>query len=116
MKLGLKGHSVLFSGGDYGVGGSAIGSKAKPSNGCIDAQNVTDFTTNGTVFTTLFPASCPFVTAVGATQLVSLSSHLAGNCLRLFDQNPGQTVNDTESAMDIRPNSEPGLYSFTSSG
>lgn len=77
MKLGLKGHSLLFSSGDNGVGGKNYGSKAKPSNGCINSKNVADPALNGTVFSPQFPTSCPFVTAVGATQLVSSLTDLS---------------------------------------
>ncbi|KAF2807064.1 subtilisin-like protein [Mytilinidion resinicola] len=55
MKLGLAGVSVVFSTGDYGVAGSAV-SGDKCSNG-----------TNR--FQPDFPATCPYVTAVGATMV-----------------------------------------------
>ena len=47
MKLGLMGTTMLFSSGDSGVGSSC------------------------TTFQIEFPASCPYVTAVGATQIPS---------------------------------------------
>jgi tripeptidyl-peptidase-1 len=50
MKLGLQGISVIYSSGDGGVGGS--------DRTCPEGRFVPDF-----------PASCPYVTAVGATQL-----------------------------------------------
>jgi len=49
MQLGARGTSVLVASGDGGVGGS------RPNNTC-------------TTFIPTFPASCPWVTAVGATQ------------------------------------------------
>lgn len=49
--LGLRGVSVIFSSGDAGVG-----SACETNDG-----------TNRTRFNTQFPASCPYVTAVGAT-------------------------------------------------
>jgi tripeptidyl-peptidase I len=51
MKLGLQGVSVIFASGDNGVG--SIG-------GCAF---------NGGAFTPYYGASCPYVTAVGATQI-----------------------------------------------
>ncbi|KAF9561786.1 subtilisin-like protein [Agrocybe pediades] len=72
-KLGLMGTTVFHSSGDNGVAG----------NGgiCLNAQHQP--VRNGTVFNPGFPASCPFVTAVGATQV-----------------NPGSTVNDPEGACE----------------
>lgn len=51
MKLGLKGVSVFVASGDSGVGAAS---------GCLG---------NGSIFAPDFPASCPYVTAVGATYL-----------------------------------------------
>ena len=67
LKLGLMGTSFLVSSGDNGVAGNY--------NTCIDADNrlpgpdatYTDGS-NG-VFNPMFPASCPYVTAVGATEV-----------------------------------------------
>jgi tripeptidyl-peptidase-1 len=72
-KLGLLGTTVFHSSGDNGVAG----------NGgiCLDSQH--NQVQNGTVFSPGFPATCPFVTAVGATQV-----------------NPGSTVNDPEGACE----------------
>ncbi|KAF2164325.1 hypothetical protein M409DRAFT_67866 [Zasmidium cellare ATCC 36951] len=58
MKLGMQGVSILISSGDSGVAGPA-GDDSE--NGCLQG---------GTVFSPDFPASCPYVTAVGATLLV----------------------------------------------
>ncbi|KAI0044219.1 hypothetical protein FA95DRAFT_1562476 [Auriscalpium vulgare] len=72
-KLGLLGTSVLYSSGDFGVAGFG--------GVCLDASgNPVD---NGTKFNPDFPVGCPFVTAVGATQI-----------------NPGSTVRDPESACE----------------
>lgn len=59
MKLGLQGVSVIFASGDDGVGN--VGGAA----GC-------DF--NGGAFTPYYGASCPYVTAVGATQISQLAA------------------------------------------
>lgn len=73
-KLGLMGVTFLYSSGDYGVAG-LDGVCINPTSG----QESID----GTEFDPDFPATCPFVTAVGATQI-----------------NPGSTVHDPESACD----------------
>jgi tripeptidyl-peptidase-1 len=57
MKLGLQGISIVISSGDSGVGGPAGDGSA---NGCLN---------NGTVFSPDFPATCPYVTTLGATYL-----------------------------------------------
>ncbi|KAH7923647.1 subtilisin-like protein [Leucogyrophana mollusca] len=72
-KLGLLGVTFLYSSGDYGVAGSG--------GGCLNPDGVQNST--GKIFSPSFPASCPYVTAVGATQV-----------------NAGQTVSDPESACE----------------
>ncbi|KAF8895255.1 subtilisin-like protein [Infundibulicybe gibba] len=72
-KLGMMGTSVFYSSGDDGVaggGGVCLTAAGKPS-------------TRGTKFNPGFPVTCPFLTAVGATQV-----------------NPGSTVNDPEGACE----------------
>ena len=61
MKLGLQGITMLFSSGDYGVAGNS-GQCINPGNGTFN---------NGTsgFFNPSFPPTCPYVTAVGATQV-----------------------------------------------
>ncbi len=63
LKLGLAGTTVVFASGDQGVAGIR--------NRCIDLD--LRRYTNGTAgaFNPSFPASCPFVTSVGATQIRS---------------------------------------------
>ncbi|KAF8629068.1 hypothetical protein AX15_003565 [Amanita polypyramis BW_CC] len=55
-KLGVRGTTAFFSSGDYGVGSG----NCKTNDG-----------TNKTLFQPSFPASCPYVTAVGGTTGVS---------------------------------------------
>lgn len=57
MKLGLQGVSVLVASGDSGVAGPAGDNS---DNGCLNG---------GTVFSPDFPATCPYLTTVGATVL-----------------------------------------------
>ena len=58
-KLGLMGISVFFSSGDNGVAGNG--------GVCLDADGQEDY--EGTSFAPGFPVDCPYVTAVGATQV-----------------------------------------------
>ena len=67
MKLGMQGMSVVVASGDSGVAGR--GGDPTPST-CLGE--------NGKVFAPDFPASCPYLTAVGATVLplgASADSH-----------------------------------------
>lgn len=61
LKLGLLGTSILYSSGDYGVAGN-LGQCIDPTTGQYNDG------TSG-VFNPSFPATCPYVTAVGATQV-----------------------------------------------
>ncbi|KAJ6505268.1 family S53 protease-like protein [Mycena sanguinolenta] len=67
MALGARGISVLFSSGDGGVRGSHDNSSIP---GVCESN----------VFIPLFPASCPYVTAVGATQgfTLEMATNLTG--------------------------------------
>ncbi|KIJ65932.1 hypothetical protein HYDPIDRAFT_187022 [Hydnomerulius pinastri MD-312] len=69
-KLGLMGVTVLFSSGDSGVAGNG--------GYCLNAGTESPW---GLIFNPGFPSTCPYVTAVGATQV-----------------NPGASVTDPESA------------------
>ncbi|EON95925.1 putative subtilisin-like protein [Phaeoacremonium minimum UCRPA7] len=66
MKLGLQGVTVVYSSGDFGVAGNG--------GQCIDP--LTGAYNNGTsgIFNPSFPGSCPWVTSVGATQVLEGSS------------------------------------------
>ncbi|KIN00382.1 hypothetical protein OIDMADRAFT_164812 [Oidiodendron maius Zn] len=56
LKLGMQGVSIVLASGDSGVGGP---------NGCIGSGNI---------FSPDFPATCPYITTVGATYLPSGAS------------------------------------------
>ncbi|KAI9687482.1 MAG: hypothetical protein M1822_002092 [Bathelium mastoideum] len=58
MKLGMQGTSIVLASGDSGV--AARGTDDGNSDGCLGT---------GQVFNPDFPASCPYVTALGATVL-----------------------------------------------
>lgn len=64
-KLGLKGTTFVFSSGDYGVAGN--GGKCQRSGNDDKSQN-------GTRFAPEYPASCPYILAVGATQVKANTS------------------------------------------
>lgn len=72
-KLGLMGVTVLYSSGDNGVAGNG--------GVCLGADG--SQSADGTRFNPTFPAGCPFVTAVGATQV-----------------NPNSTVFEPEAACE----------------
>jgi len=61
-QLGARGVSVLHSSGDWGVG---VGPSNSPYYSCP-----TEADGSGNRFRAVFPASCPYVTAVGGTYLV----------------------------------------------
>ncbi|RMY45607.1 hypothetical protein D0865_09799 [Hortaea werneckii] len=63
MKLGMMGVTVLYSSGDYGVAGN--------SGQCIDGPGLDAPYNAGSSgrFNPSFPGTCPYVTAVGATQV-----------------------------------------------
>ena len=61
LKLGLQGVSIFYSSGDNGVAG----------NGAVCLNPDGTYNNGGTGrFNPAFPATCPFVTSVGATQIV----------------------------------------------
>ncbi|KAF5364916.1 hypothetical protein D9758_008161 [Tetrapyrgos nigripes] len=59
-KLGLMGITVIYSSGDNGVAGNF--------DLCLNPDG--SQTPNGTIFNPGFPATCPYVTSVGATQVI----------------------------------------------
>ncbi|KAL8687051.1 MAG: hypothetical protein Q9218_006668, partial [Villophora microphyllina] len=62
MKLGLAGTTFVFSSGDFGVAGNG--------GQCIDpaTKNYNDGTSG--IFNPSFPSTCPYITSIGATQIV----------------------------------------------
>ena len=60
MKLGLAGTTILYSSGDYGVGGNG--------GQCIGPDGQYNDGSSG-MFNPSFPGTCPYVTSVGATQI-----------------------------------------------
>ncbi|KAJ9155616.1 Aorsin [Pleurostoma richardsiae] len=66
MKLGLQGVSIIYSSGDFGVAGN--------SDTCIDPSTGAFNNGSSGIFNPSFPGSCPYVTSVGATQVLNGSS------------------------------------------
>jgi len=87
LKLGLRGVSVIVSSGDYGT--------EQLSGTCIDPvtggvlRNATN--SGGGFFAPTFPASCPWVTAVGGTQLKPTMNKTWNEDMR-WDEFPEQVV------------------------
>ena len=67
MKLGMQGVSIILASGDAGV--AARAADDGNADGCLGPA--------GTVFSPDFPASCPYLTAVGATFLPTGASAAA---------------------------------------
>ncbi|KAF9520163.1 hypothetical protein BS47DRAFT_1336132 [Hydnum rufescens UP504] len=59
LKLGLRGVTVVYSSGDYGVAGNG--------GNCIDASG--HLSPSGLRFNPSFPSTCPYITSIGATQI-----------------------------------------------
>lgn len=66
MKLGLQGVSVLYSSGDFGVAGNG--------GQCIDSTTGAYNNGSSGMFNPSFPGTCPYVTSVGATQILNGST------------------------------------------
>lgn len=92
-KLGLRGHTVVFASGDYGVAG--FPDPATDYNGCVTADLQANGPDSGSIFNPTFPSNCPFVLSVGATQLRA-----------------NETTQPRESVMHI----DDGSRTFSSSG
>lgn len=69
LKLGLMGVTVVVASGDTGA-------KAGPVPGtCIDPASGSPNTTDSSRFSSQWPASCPWVTVVGGTQLTTQTNN-----------------------------------------
>ncbi|KAK7025000.1 Tripeptidyl-peptidase sed1 [Favolaschia claudopus] len=68
-KLGLMGVTVLFSAGNVGAAGTTLG-YCRDDNGSVNL--------NATHFNPGWPAACPWITAVGGTQVKANASDSAG--------------------------------------
>lgn len=75
MKLALQGVSIIYSSGDFGVAGNG--------GQCLAADGKSFTSGSSGMFNPSFPGGCPWVTSVGATQILN-----------------GSTVADPESACE----------------
>ncbi|KAH9018140.1 peptidase S8/S53 domain-containing protein [Lactarius pseudohatsudake] len=94
-QLGLRGTSVLFPSGDYGVGGG-------------DCK-----TNRGTVrFTPVFPATCPFVTVVGGTTSFDpeVGASLSGGGFSEYFRRPKYQEQAVSTFLDNLGQQYSGLY------
>lgn len=66
MKLGLQGVSILYSSGDFGVAGNG--------GQCIDSATGAYNNGSSGIFNPSFPGTCPYITSVGATQIMNGST------------------------------------------
>lgn len=96
MKLGLQGHSIFVSSGDYGV--ASFPKADGDPFGCLSSPGH-----NGTIYNPDYPSGCPYITSVGGTRLYA-----------------NQTIRDRESAMQVNLTAlNPSLgapYGFFASG
>lgn len=112
MKLGLQGVSVILASGDSGV--AARGTDAGNADGCLGPA--------GTVFNPDFPASCPYITAVGATVLTGDATKDAEVAVTRFPSGGGfSNIYPRPSYQDSTLNSyfashDPGYKYYNTSG
>ncbi|EEH18271.1 hypothetical protein PABG_00834 [Paracoccidioides brasiliensis Pb03] len=95
-QLGARGVSVIFSSGDTGVGSACQSNDGK----------------NTTTFNPIFPASCPFVTSIGATEGINPEKAVyfsSGGFSERFDR-PAYQEEVVQDYLDKLGNRWEGLY------
>ncbi|KAL1949193.1 hypothetical protein VTO73DRAFT_10999 [Trametes versicolor] len=100
-KLGARGTSVLFASGDGGVSGSQA-----------------DDSCDGAAFIPTFPATCPFITAVGSTQGISpetAADFSAGGFSNIFAR-PDYQTDAVDGYLKTLGNTNAGLFNTTGRG
>jgi len=102
-QLGTLGTSVLFSSGDFGVGGG----DCESNNG-----------TSKVVFQPIFPASCPFVTAVGGTTGVNpeVAASLSSGGFSNYFARPSYQSSAVSTFLTANGNKFAGLFNTTGRG
>ncbi|CCL99284.1 uncharacterized protein FIBRA_01300 [Fibroporia radiculosa] len=103
-QLGARGVSLLFASGDFGVG-----------DGDANPETQTCYTNNGlneTKFIPGFPASCPYVTSVGATWYIPEETYFisGGGFSNYFSRPDYQAVAVPEYLSKLAPGTYEGLY------
>jgi len=95
-QLGARGVSAIFSSGDFGVGGG-------------DCQ--TNDGKNKTQFQPIFPASCPYVTSVGATQGVNeVATNFTGGGFSNYFTQPSYQKNAVSKFLTGLGSENKGLF------
>ncbi|KAI0272273.1 subtilisin-like protein [Gloeopeniophorella convolvens] len=102
-QLGAQGVSVLFSSGDSGVG---------------DGSCTTNDGTNRKQFIPNFPASCPFVTAVGGTTRVNpeVAASLSSGGFSNYFARPSYQAAAVTAFLTTNGNKNSGLFNTTGRG
>ncbi|VDC03355.1 unnamed protein product [Peniophora sp. CBMAI 1063] len=101
-QLGSMGTSVLFSSGDSGVGGDCVSNDGSETEMFIPA----------------FPASCPYVTAVGGTEGINPEKAVdfSGGGFSNYFATPGYQADVVSSYVDGLGSEYAGLYNKTGRG
>lgn len=103
-QLGARGVSIIFASGDGGVGD---GDPDPATQECYsnDGRNVTEFIPG-------FPASCPYVTAVGALQYVpEIAANFSGGGFSNYFPRPSYQNSAVEAYLSkLAPGTYAGLY------
>ncbi|KAI0327206.1 subtilisin-like protein [Cubamyces sp. BRFM 1775] len=100
-QLGARGTSVLFASGDGGVSGSQA-----------------DDSCDGSVFLPTFPATCPYITAVGSTQGINpetAAPFSAGGFSNIFAR-PDYQSDAVDSYLKTLGSTNAGLFNTTGRG
>ncbi|KDQ08888.1 hypothetical protein BOTBODRAFT_37586 [Botryobasidium botryosum FD-172 SS1] len=106
-QLGARGVTLFYSSGDFGVGGNN-----KTRNTCI-----TNDGTNTVSFLPAFPASCPYVTAVGGTtNLTEVAVNFSGGGFSNYFPTPDYQKKEVESYLEKIGSTYDGLYNRTGRG
>ncbi|KAJ7473640.1 subtilisin-like protein [Mycena galericulata] len=105
MALGARGISVLFASGDGGVRGSQ------------DNSSIPGFCESN-VFIPVFPASCPYVTAVGATQgfKPEVATNLTGGGFSDLFPRPWYQAQAVDSFLKTIPQDFAGMFNKSGRG
>ncbi|KDQ08887.1 hypothetical protein BOTBODRAFT_37585 [Botryobasidium botryosum FD-172 SS1] len=107
-QLGVRGITLFYSTGDFGVGGDS----SNPINTCVSNDG-----TNTTTFLPAFPASCPYVTTVGATtNLTEVAADFSGGGFSNYFPRPRYQSKAVETYLKTIGFEYAGLYNSTGRG
>ncbi|KAH9055580.1 tripeptidyl peptidase A [Lactarius vividus] len=102
-KLSCRGVSIIFASGDFGAG------DGNPDPG--SQQCFTNDGNNRTQFLPSFPASCPFVTAVGGTKLIpEVAAEFSGGGFSNYFARPSYQDGAVRNYLSKLGNKYSGLY------